>query len=385
MAARRIVPVYPRWTCQFRFRQASPYRFVYFLGDMTLAPTLLGCPLGRMRGHMALSEFFLRCVCLTLAWGADGLAERVQREAPPAWSAYESWAERVGVQGSWRSLYKELGPPDRTFVNRTTLARFNSTNHCGLSIKQHEPTAGVTESDGTLEAANGVYAFRLTRPNASAPWVLDRVVRLTEPSERPKGFLVTPRTWCREIHKAPFSIFNRGISLLDALRDPDCRVVKATELPGTDLVKLEFVTQPKKKPSGWWDPLKGGTVTLEPRRHWVINSFDLQLEFDNGRQERLHGSYTYQEVEAGGIVPARLDFISTSGKTVIHWLTEFSLTAGGPADQREFRLSYYGFPEPFGVEWERPIPWGLYIIGGTLGMVFVMGVVWRIRRWRAAA
>jgi hypothetical protein len=53
--------------------------------------------------------------------------------------------------------------------------------------------------------------------------------------------------------------------------------------------------------------------------------------------------------------------------------------------ESDFTLTAFGLPEPYGIEWERPIPWGLYIIGGTLGMVFVMGVVWRIRRWRAAA
>lgn len=314
----------------------------------------------------------------------DPLAERVLREAPVAWAAYEAWAWRAGVQGTWHSKYTAAGPPKRVFTNYKTKVRFDGTGKCGLALTQNTPDSGTKDSDGKLEAANGIYAFRLTRPRADAPWVLEWVERLTSPEERPKGFLVNPRIWCRSFHKAPYSIFLGGVSLLHAMKDLDWRVVRAEELPGTQLIKLEFTTVPKNAREGWWELLKSGFVTLEPRRHYAIHGFDLNLELENGRKKRLYGSYTYKDVADQWIVPQRLDFTTESEGNVIYWQIEFDLTANGHADEREFRLSYYGFPEPFGVEWERPTPWWLYLGGGTLGLMAVLILISWIRRWRSA-
>jgi hypothetical protein len=50
-------------------------------------------------------------------------------------------------------------------------------------------------------------------------------------------------------------------------------------------------------------------------------------------------------------------------------------------DQSEFRLSFYGLPEPEGVVWEKPIPsyvWYLSIAGGALVLFFIAG--WLLKR-----
>ena len=48
--------------------------------------------------------------------------------------------------------------------------------------------------------------------------------------------------------------------------------------------------------------------------------------------------------------------------------------------ETDFTLSAFGLPEPFGIEWEKPTPWWLYLICGGLGVIVLLAVGYRLRK-----
>jgi hypothetical protein len=62
---------------------------------------------------------------------------------------------------------------------------------------------------------------------------------------------------------------------------------------------------------------------------------------------------------------------------------EQSIPVRLPPDS-DFTLSAFGLPEPFGIEWEKPTPWWLYIGGGTLGLIALAALGYRLFGRRAA-
>jgi hypothetical protein len=134
----------------------------------------------------------------------------------------------------------------------------------------------------------------------------------------------------------------------------------------------------------------GGSIVVDSHNGWLVYEKVLEVTYPNSTGTLTTSLRDYYD--AGGVkVPRvvhvkRRNILSDGTRVSIDVKGTYNLTTNHVGlSESDFTLSAFGFPEPFGIEWERPIPWGLYIIGGTLGMVVVMGVVWRIRRWRAAA
>ena len=48
--------------------------------------------------------------------------------------------------------------------------------------------------------------------------------------------------------------------------------------------------------------------------------------------------------------------------------------------ETDFTLSAFGLPVPFGIEWAKPPSWWLYLIGGGLGIVLLLAIVYRLRK-----
>lgn len=131
-------------------------------------------------------------------------------------------------------------------------------------------------------------------------------------------------------------------------------------------------------------------ITLQKRINgdWVIRAGD--VTYSKRGAEPFGYTFTISIDECDGVpVPSTVirnqrGMYNGSRTTAVSESRTKLVKLGGLSDT-DFTLSAFGLPEPFGIEWEKPIPWGLYIIGGTLGMVVLMGVIWRIRRWRSAA
>jgi hypothetical protein len=49
-------------------------------------------------------------------------------------------------------------------------------------------------------------------------------------------------------------------------------------------------------------------------------------------------------------------------------------------NEADYSLSAFGLPEPFGIEWEKPTPWWLFLIGGGLGIIVLLAVGYRLRK-----
>lgn len=281
-------------------------------------------------------------------------------------------------------------------LSSTSEFRFLKRGSCRLLFDRRHGTKDVTEE---VFGLNPRYSFIIDRSAAGALRVTELVPQRNEQS---------PST---NVSQEKYTLAQRALGqsmcrlggdhVEDLLTSP--RVVfgppEWSERLGRRVVKIAF-----SFPEGDWYETKsgrlvsGGELIMNPDENWIPYQHVIKYA-------RKHGSIlagkvvvtvadsakyngieypTELECQCNWKFPPDCAIAALRGKEnnqVYNWsFTPLSC----PDSDADFTLSAFGLPEPYGIEWERPIPWGLYIICGTLGMVVVMGVVWRIRRWRAA-
>lgn len=177
--------------------------------------------------------------------------------------------------------------------------------------------------------------------------------------------------------------------LLDEwLKTPGFRITGATRADNLVSLAVTYENSIKDTKETYECPFSG-TVRCDPSREYRIVDTDLLVTFrfsgSPDRQRRLITKCEYDTSAERYSVPKRVTIAVENDAGIVEPHSTWYVSDVEPvkaADQR-FTLSYYGLPEPFGVEWERPTPWWLYI-GGTLGLIAVLILISWIRRWRAA-
>jgi hypothetical protein len=170
------------------------------------------------------------------------------------------------------------------------------------------------------------------------------------------------------------------------LRTPGFRITGAT-LAG-DLVTLAVIYENSiENTKETYECPFSGTVHCDPRHEYRIVNTDLVVTFRFSgsplRQRRLVTKCEYDSTTERFAVPKRVTIAVENDAGVVEphstWYTS-DVEPVKSADER-FTLSYYGLPEPFGVEWERPTPWWLYAgigAGVLVVLIFLLGL-WKRR------
>lgn len=125
-----------------------------------------------------------------------------------------------------------------------------------------------------------------------------------------------------------------------------------------------------------------GTIRCDPQRHYRIVETDFIVKFrftgSPERRRRLVTKCEYDQSAEPYAVPKCVTITVENDNGVMEphsaWYTSDIETIES-ADGR-FTLSYYGLPEPFGIEWERPTPWWLYTgiaAGALVLLIFLLG------------
>jgi hypothetical protein len=251
----------------------------------------------------------------------------------------------------------------------------------GLWIWQWSVDRTGTDADGRrwVIAKNSRYGFELRDPKPNGNYVLSNLGYLA------KG---VPE-FLADYEKAQQGLFKENpddvehhslcvFSLLQkrwprVLKSADT-VIKSVEQDSTErtLVRVDVEYLDRR-----W-PVRA-KAAFDTARYWVPISCELTWA-DVPMQIR-----NYYDRDVRGIPLLTKSEWTCNGRDFQRGVREYVYElVSDPWSESEFTLSAFGLAEPFGEEQVKPIPWGLYIIGGTLAMVVVMGVGWRIRRWRAA-
>jgi hypothetical protein len=235
--------------------------------------------------------------------------------------------------------------------------------------------------NATVECVNQRYKFTLEREKMSAGWVLtDLSTHTPDHANRSSNDEVTPEP----LPIADLLLLPEGMWLNMLIESPGFKIMRwqqVTECP--TLYRMDFVADGYADWSRKRNKPINGSIILDSDCSWCIREATITVGHRKPITKKKKFEYTRERLP----IPIKTvsTYVDDSGRArsdVVEY--KYARPAAFPP-MTDFTLSAFGLPEPYGIEWERPIPWGLYIIGGTLGMVFVMGVVWRIRRWRAAA
>jgi hypothetical protein len=321
----------------------------------------------------------------TATWiDEDGMKKAVHT-ATLAWMEYiTSEPESMSVWVTTQTM--RVG--DRTIVNHSDY----SWKYSGRFYHFREKIKSF-EDDGktpcyyreVVISNNSRYRFRLESNSIDVPLAITEI----EPIAQEVQSVTSTAKERRSDRSFQFcSVFwlplNGNITLVEIFKHRSFKPIKIESSAGERAeIAIEFE---------YIDPLFGkclGKVWLLPKMNWLPSRYFYNV--NNSWNKGVEGTNTYEVMPSGRVVCKQREIVygimekdgrierfieSQVLRNVIH---------NNTLAETEFTLTAFGLPEPYGIEWERPTPWGWYILGGTLGMVVLMGVIYRIRRWRAAA
>jgi hypothetical protein len=204
-------------------------------------------------------------------------------------------------------------------------------------------TNSVQASEFKLKAANSLYAFELTRKNASAEWVIGRVV-VAKPKEN---------SLSREFQKMynvnlyfPLSAFYTS-TCHDALKSGELVLSKIEQAGVHKLVAFKYRTSLSKLPGK--EEEFSGTMLLDPAmRHAVIEctiTRDRMPSTPASKQIKMAKKY---EMRNERPVAITVVYDTLDGHEVSTYT--YSDISFSSKDRLKCTLSDYGFPEPVGID-----------------------------------
>ena len=306
------------------------------------------------------------------------------------------------MRAGWRSLTDQY----RTFCGsgvvtfsqtlddksyRKTFSFFQ-LDECRLFRDIHEEGG---HSEETVRGLNAKYRFELER-NSDAPWKMSEITlgeaRLA-PGGRPDPWDVAARLVGQALGRIG------GGALVDIWSHPDLEIVSTqpTEILGHAALIVSFRfpdNSPYSHPSSY--PVASGEVVVAPAQGWRAFRHLLRYQPTSGALAEGQVEVTVLEEmkrDDGLVLPRRLVCLCDWRFAADHTIPtlagkvnkqrfeyEFEIAPCG-TNPRDFTLSAFGLPEPYGVEWDRPTPWWLYalISAGVLFIVTVIVSFWKRR------
>ncbi len=234
---------------------------------------------------------------------------------------------------------------------------------------------------GRIWGYNSKCSFRLSSTGTS-PWVLDEASVYDSPDYKE----LQKKTRESALASIPNSANYRNclsIPITRVLNHPNFQLLSVSKLDATgDRFRMNFEVQGNDLVDGMtFDIRIVGSFDIDKNRSWSITDRSEAVysagvvrttssKFETTKIGDLHfliKEHQANHVLANGTVTRndQIDFSHTP-----------SLSVSSP--ESEFTLSYYGFPEPVGVTWQRPTPryiWWMLGVGGCALFAFLCRIV----------
>lgn len=266
------------------------------------------------------------------ASGEDELRARVLTEAPKAWAKIATWAEHLEMTASGRTEQGDThGRTDRH-------VKVSGGNFL-IILTYFEPDGTAGSED--VFCRNARYSFHLRRRSAKLPWLVQRFGRTPDPDlDRIVDMLGVNHVSQPQLGVGPFyfpEVFGQQTFVI--------KEVKSRRQGTSELVSVSFenALPNTEKPDRW---LSRGTVTLNPDLAWVIQDYDVHVEFASGTTWHLREESDFTS-PAGGVPVIK----SQRGKIQIADRPETTSTVvvsdqnTRTIPEQEFTLTAFGLPE----------------------------------------
>jgi len=307
------------------------------------------------------------------ARASDDLAALLQRE----WailSAYDNSDKHYKVE-----VYLKLWQgPSRKHQGQNEFFESNSTREITIS-------GGCcrVRTEPSIICWNKKYTFILRKYANADPdaWVLGHVIVAPPPENELKRSYLEYSLDATYIY--PLTSFI-GSKTCDQCLSEGSLQVADHQFIENDLVKvnIRFISPIGTPGVGRGRRLEkySGHMIVDPKNHYVIREVSLATEQDEERNIQIQFTRTVGKIGdllvANSVIQRTLDGLTFESVKYKDYQMKST-------DASEFQLSYYGFPEPVGVEWERRTPvyvW-LLLAAGVLGLLAVV-LAWLAKRRR---
>jgi hypothetical protein len=266
------------------------------------------------------------------------LKDRFLLEAAARWADYTILARKWHVSVHFSVV-------DRTGKKSPTHSRHECKqmeDSRALIIYQH---LNLGDTQGILYCVNKRYAFKLTRSDSTAPWV---ITKLDEPPGDDYRLLTTrarqSTSWtvCRNLMLAsvwlPDLIKARGFVL---------RSVNPATRAGRDLAEVEFDFRSEETAD---NPIRHGKLVLDPNNYWLPCSYEATAQWPDA-EGKVSSTIEYlMDATAKGPTPVPrrcvVRYISSEAKVDDDLTYDLDVKTGNPVPESDFELAAFGLPDP---------------------------------------
>jgi hypothetical protein len=242
----------------------------------------------------------------------------------------------------------------------------------------------VTKRSSDLDITNPDYTAALRSPKGgSDSWVLTKIHQ--QDNNQQDNNKVAEKFRC------PWLVAG-NVLLSQWLPDASFIITRVEDLPGrpgNQLLRAYFVCEPtRRQSSDLPEYVQSGYVDFDAAHSYRPVSYEYHVKNKVIMNGVMRGTLDY---EAGGGIPL-LKVMTSEDEAETVWKGSISgkeihtfsnLNYNGDVHEEEFRLSYYGLPEPVGVTWKKPTPtyaWILIGAGVSAVIAFVLGYLARRKR-----
>lgn len=301
----------------------------------------------------------------------------------------DTWSElfpriKSGSVMEERESYRAYrGKPLRLVDKGSGRHDFSATGLLGTwDNKTFDEAMKVTESYSTFEIFNEKYHAQISKAPAGNGWVLrDLKMGREPPGDAP--FMSKDR--------ALFWTLVGNVLLYRWMQDPSFQFIRIEPTPEQHqphIVRAHFVCDASKR-SGKDLPghIPSGYIDFDAIHSYRPTSYQYQLRtrFSTGFER---GSFEYADGKDFLTLKQKTEESETNGEKFglikSKSVYTYAITYNSDVPDEQFRLSYYGLPEPVGVEWPKRTSRWRWIVGAALAAL-MLAVLFRYLHRRAVA
>lgn len=275
------------------------------------------------------------------------LQKEFLNSAPQKWKDYTAFLGRL--QGTFSSKTQYQGK-----TTRASKGVIKQNGDYKLFVRQFsvlEERREMNAGSGFVWCFNGSYAFSLKQHNTEAPWALAEL----DMTQNAKGSNSTKTAnGCSRLLGILIRI--GPTDLVELVRQPSFRVIdaKRIEFHDREAVLIEFTNIHSRNTSPFI-PVQGGTLILDPDRHWCLLSCKVIEEY-SGVKRKTNIETSYRGTKSNHPIPIRVveetDGFDTDRNAQVQSYSEDSFELDEPAQlpaYAEFTMTAFGLPEPMGM------------------------------------
>jgi hypothetical protein len=311
------------------------------------------------------------------------VGEELKNEILRAWDRLQQRTQSVRVE--WAIEFHAAKDNQPLRLKRKDVMRYAFNQTSGMYSSQteyYDENMTVSERDDSLEIHNERYVASLGKAKAPDSWLLKDLKQTPKDETELQAF---------RFHAAHPWLTCGNVWLPDWLRDGSfviTRTESRSDHGEAGRLRIHFATDvSRRRLPGAPDHIPSGFIDFDPARSYRVLGYEYcrKSKVSEGLERGVFG---YDVGDDLPVLKSRtveremrnVKFGLLNGKEI----ETFAIQPNLDVPDDEFRLSYYGLPEPVGVTWKKPTPlyWWL-LLGAGVCAALAVGFRYLARRRRA--